>query len=132
VEGLLAVVGLEMTTEGVRTGTGTTDVPTLSGHVTCRRHLVMTTLSTDYYSAAGTGLAGQTRVGQETAHWIGMSVYAAFKKICRPHKHQICGTNMWKYGTELLKATYPISVHRGPDTRMVPFCWQPDAQGNET
>ena len=96
-EGLLAVVGLEMTTEGVRTGTGTTDVPTLSGHVTCRRHLVMTTLSTDYYSAAGTGLAGQTRVRQETAHWIGMSVYAAFKKNMQTAQTP----NMWHKYVEI-------------------------------
>jgi len=36
-----------------------------------------------------------------------------------------------KYGTELLKTSYPISFHRGPDTWM-PFCWQPDGRGNET
>ena len=37
-----------------------------------------------------------------------------------------------KYGTELLETNYPISFHRGPDTRMVPFCWQSDGRGNKT
>jgi len=37
-----------------------------------------------------------------------------------------------KYGTELLETNYPISFHSGPDTWMVPFCWQADGQGNET
>jgi len=36
-----------------------------------------------------------------------------------------------KYGTELLETSYPISFHKGPDTWMVPFCWQPDGRGNE-
>jgi len=31
-----------------------------------------------------------------------------------------------KYNTELPETNYPISFHRGPDTLMVPFCWQPD------
>ena len=35
------------------------------------------------------------------------------KKICGPHKHQICGGNMRKYGRELLEANCPISFHRG-------------------
>jgi len=38
---------------------------------------------------------------------------------------------MRKYGTELLETNYPILFHRGPDTWMVPFCWQPDGRGNE-
>jgi len=37
-----------------------------------------------------------------------------------------------KYGTELLKTNYCISFHRGPDTWMVPLCWQSDGRGNET
>jgi len=40
--------------------------------------------------------------------------------------------NMWKYGTELLKNNYPISVHGGTDTLVVPFCWQKSGRGNET
>jgi len=35
---------------------------------------------------------------------------------------------MWKYGTELLETNYPIPFHKGPDTWIVPFCWQPDGQ----
>ena len=36
-------------------------------------------------------------------------------------------------GTGLLETNYPSrSMHRGPDTWMVPFCWQPDGRGNET
>jgi len=50
------------------------------------------------------------------------------KKICALHKQQICGKNMWKYGTELLETNYPIPFHKGPDTWIVPFCWQPDGQ----
>jgi len=38
---------------------------------------------------------------------------------------------MRKYGTELLETNYPTSFHRGPDTWMMPFRWQPDGRGNE-
>ena len=55
-----------------------------------------------------------------------------FKKICGPHKHQICEGNMQKYGIGLLETNYPISFHRGPDTWMMPFCWQPDGRCKET
>jgi len=30
------------------------------------------------------------------------------------------------------ETNYSISFHRGLDTWMVPFCWQPDRRGNET
>jgi len=30
-----------------------------------------------------------------------------FRKLCRPHKHQICGRKMRKYGTDCLKPTTP-------------------------
>ena len=38
---------------------------------------------------------------------------------------------MQKYGRELLETNYPISFHTGPDTWIVPFCWQPDGRGNK-
>ena len=49
-----------------------------------------------------------------------------------PHKHQhaaeICG-NMVQ---NCLTTTSRSTLQRGPDTWMVPFCWQPDGRGNET
>jgi len=61
-----------------------------------------------------------------------VSFMSHLKKICGLHIHQICGRNMWKYDTALLKTNYPISLRRSPDTWMVPFCWQSDGRGNET
>ena len=52
---------------------------------------------------------------------LSMSVVCGIKKNTR-----IAQTpNMrGKYGTELLETNYPISFHRIPDTRKVPFCWK--------
>jgi len=57
---------------------------------------------------------GASRLSSAAAATIGMPV--------------LCGRKMRKYGTELLETNYPTSLHRGPDTWMVPFCWQPEYQ----
>jgi len=56
----------------------------------------------------------------------------SFIQHFKKYAHHINTNMQQKYGTELLETNYPISFHRGPDTWMVPFCWQPDGRGNET
>ena len=64
---------------------------------------------------------------------LGMSVLCSiFTKNMRSHIPQICGGNMQKSGTNLLETNYAISFHRGPETWIVPFQWQPDGRVNET
>jgi len=66
--------------------------------------------------------------------WIGTAVLWHFKKYAdHMNDYWRKWMTMWrKYGTELLETDYPMSFHGDPDTRMVPFCWQPDGQGNKT
>jgi len=54
-----------------------------------------------------------THTGRQT-DILGMSVLCGIK-ICGPHKHQICGGSVRKYGTELLETNYHISFHSCPD-----------------
>ena len=64
--------------------------------------------------------------------FVCVCLYVFFAASSVINKHRKCSGNIGKYGTELLETNYPISFHRGPYTRLVPFRWQPDGRGNET